>query len=166
MDSCLPDLARYRSYRTDPMEAPPHPQVVSAAEATRWPGPVRSRMEMNWPHYGDEFNKWYVALTRAKRVLSVPAKLLQLVREFASVATVGTDVGPPARSSCEQLAPPSLLPDDCLTPPAAPPLAPTDPTISPQKLRPQGGGGCQQPAVRREAQPRWAVVVGGGVAGH
>ena len=39
-------------------------------------------VEMDYKCYGDDINLWYVALTRAKKVLSVPSDFMELLRDF------------------------------------------------------------------------------------
>jgi hypothetical protein len=41
-----------------------------------------ARSEINYQNFGDGLNLWYVALTRAKKVLSVPPELMALIQDF------------------------------------------------------------------------------------
>ena len=50
---------------------------------------VDGRGRMAWRAGNDEFNLWYVALTRAKRRLVVPAKFLAFVQDMRSIGAAG-----------------------------------------------------------------------------
>jgi ATP-dependent exoDNAse (exonuclease V) alpha subunit len=40
------------------------------------------KAQLDWLNYGDAYNLWYVAVTRAKRVLSVSPKFMTLVTDL------------------------------------------------------------------------------------
>ena len=44
--------------------------------------PSTARSEINYLDHGDGLNLWYVALTRAKKVLSLPPELMALIEDF------------------------------------------------------------------------------------
>lgn len=41
--------------------------------------------QLDWQSYGDDYNLWYVALTRAKKVLSVPPKFMKLLNDLQGI---------------------------------------------------------------------------------
>ena len=49
--------------------------------------------EFQWKEYGDDFNLWYVACTRAKRRLAVPAKYFDVEESFEEARRVATNEG-------------------------------------------------------------------------
>jgi superfamily I DNA/RNA helicase len=49
--------------------------------------------EFQWKEYGDDFNLWYVACTRAKRRLAVPATYFDVEESFEEARRVATNEG-------------------------------------------------------------------------
>ena len=49
--------------------------------------------EFQWKEYGDDFNLWYVACTRAKRRLAVPAAYFDVEESFEEARRVATNEG-------------------------------------------------------------------------
>jgi hypothetical protein len=57
------------------------PRLQSATSALRQDKPLMNA-QLDWLSYGDAYNLWYVALTRAKKTLSVPQKYVDLVLDM------------------------------------------------------------------------------------
>ena len=107
-------VARVPSYRSTPCAPSPSPQPTITHRCCVFPGPptspptVTPKARFAWPeHDGDQRNFWYVALTRAKNAMAVPAEfmhLLQVLQGPAPYPLDQTDAPPEAHAAVyEQL---------------------------------------------------------------
>ncbi len=52
--------------------------------------PLDSTAMFNFPGYGDDINLWYVAVTRARKRLSLPSKFKEMIDVFRKIQTFGS----------------------------------------------------------------------------
>lgn len=74
VDSSMAELSRFK-LRKKPMS---HPRD----------GGSLYDAEMDWKHFGDDYNLWYVAVTRAKKTLQVSPKLMQLIKDMIQIKKI------------------------------------------------------------------------------
>ncbi|CAM9368431.1 unnamed protein product, partial [Ectocarpus fasciculatus] len=83
-DSSMKDLSKYKVYPTNSSSRfQPANQVVTPERN----GPCHS-VELDWLSYGDDYNLWYVAVTRAKRLLCVSPKFTRLVNDMLKMRDI------------------------------------------------------------------------------
>lgn len=90
LDTSMRPLTKFKvEVATGQPQSPNSPSMQTAYQMNQQQqkqGQLRQlRAEMNWQSWGDEYNLWYVALTRAKKVLSTPPKFLQLMEDFIAI---------------------------------------------------------------------------------
>ena len=105
LDEELPDLAKFSITERRP-DLPPSSTMTASSlrhqQQQRGQGPGQERqVQFDWKEAVDEFNCWYVGLTRARRELALPQKFSNLVEDFrkmAASAAAGRDAAadPPA----------------------------------------------------------------------
>jgi hypothetical protein len=83
LDASLSALSAYTVKEADA----PSPSFKSASALITTPPrrPVLPISGLDWLSYGDNYNLWYVALTRAKSVLCVPPKYMDLVEDMRNI---------------------------------------------------------------------------------
>lgn len=83
LDYSLTDLARFKV----------EPATTYSPSSSRQASPQRGTRyvaQMQWQSYGDLYNLWYVAVTRAKKELSIPPKMCLLLEQLHRVGYVGS----------------------------------------------------------------------------
>lgn len=78
LDEAFKDLSKYVLLNQFPFSS--SPSLKAASKLDNVDGCLSAQLD--WISYGDHYNLWYVALTRAKRVMSVPPKFMQLLNDL------------------------------------------------------------------------------------
>lgn len=81
LDESLKDLSKF--ILVPPISSPSSSPFKAASNLPKCDGCFSAQLD--WLSYGDHYNLWYVALTRAKRVLSVPPKFMKLINDLQGV---------------------------------------------------------------------------------
>lgn len=92
LDETLKDLSKFKivtpihKLKLSPVLPQPFPQSPGFKAASNL-GIIDDgcSAQLDWQDYGDDYNLWYVALTRAKKVLSVPPKFMKLLKDLQEI---------------------------------------------------------------------------------
>jgi hypothetical protein len=92
LDETLKDLSTFKivSPFSKPESSPVLPQPFSQSPGFKAASNLGiiddgCSAQLDWQSYGDDYNLWYVALTRAKKVLSVPPKFMKLLNDLQGI---------------------------------------------------------------------------------